>query len=222
MRPGAIIFDFDGVLLDSEFESNRRLAGLLSELGSPVSLEDALTQFIGISGESFFAAIEQRIGRPLPHAFHGRLAEENAAMVDAGIEAVDGAVEFVRALDPAIPKAVASSSSSSWIASHLDRLGIRACFGPHLYSGREHVRNGKPAPDLYIYAAQQIGRPIEACVIIEDSEVGARGALASGARVIGLSAGRHCLTDHGDRLRALGVREIAHSFDEVAGLLELG
>ena len=88
-----------------------------------------------------------------------------------------------------------------------------------IFSGREHVARGKPAPDLYLHAAAALGVPIDRIAIIEDSPVGVAGALASGATVIGLVAGRHCLPGHEERLRALGVRHIARDFDEVAALL---
>jgi HAD superfamily hydrolase (TIGR01509 family) len=147
---------------------------------------------------------------------------EDRRVLREGLAAVAGSIEFVRALPPQLPKAVASSSSVRWIATHLDHLGLRDAFGDHLYSGSEHVERGKPAPDLYLHAAAQLGVPIANSVIIEDSPVGAKGALASGGRVIGLCAGSHCLPGHDERLRALGVREIAHSFSEVRSLLGLG
>jgi beta-phosphoglucomutase-like phosphatase (HAD superfamily) len=120
-----------------------------------------------------------------------------------------------------MPKAVASSSTTRWIRTHLAHLGLEGEFEPHIYSGREHVERGKPAPDIYLHAASQIGVPIDRCAIIEDSEVGATGALASGARVVGLVAGRHCDDSHEGRLRTLGVREIARGFDEVRQLFDL-
>jgi beta-phosphoglucomutase-like phosphatase (HAD superfamily) len=83
------------------------------------------------------------------------------------------------------------------------------------------VERGKPAPDLYLHAADQIGADIQRTVIIEDSKIGASGALASGAAVIGLAAGSHCLDGHVDMLKEVGVRDIAHSFDEVARLVGL-
>ncbi len=91
--------------------------------------------------------------------------------------------------------------------------------GDHIYSGKEHVANGKPAPDLYLYGAAQLGVPIERCAILEDSPVGATGAVASGGYVIGLVAGTHCAPDHGDRLRAIGVDAVARDFAEVSALL---
>jgi HAD superfamily hydrolase (TIGR01509 family) len=195
---GAIIFDFDGVLLESELELNRLTAELLTEMGHETSLGDALEKFTGLNGRDVLAAIEARIA------------------------AVVGSVEFVRSLPPELPKAVASSSSTRWIRSHLDHLSLAGAFGDHIYSGREHVERGKPAPDLYLHAAGRLGVPIADCVIIEDSPVGAKGALASGARVVGLVAGEHCIAGHAERLATLGVREIAGSFDEVRRMLRLG
>ena len=218
----AIILDFDGVLLESEYEGNRHIAELLTDLGHPTDVEEALTHFSGLNGPDFIAAIEARIGTALPPEFHEKRRAEDRRVLREGLAAVAGAVEFVSTLPPDLPKAVASSSSVRWIATHLDHLGLRDAFGDHLYSGSEHVERGKPAPDLYLYAAAQLGVPIATCVIIEDSPVGAKGAVASGAQVIGLVAGSHCLPGHDERLRALGVRDIAHSFDDVRRLLGLG
>lgn len=218
---GAIIFDFDGVLLESEFEGNRMLAELLTDLGHRHSVEDTLRNYVGLAGKDFIAAIEHRIGAELPPEFHDRLREKSRRALLEGIGAVVGAVDFVRALPPDLPRAVASSSSTRWLNGHLEHLGLADAFGTHVYSGHEHVERGKPAPDIYVYAAVQLGVPIERSAIIEDSPVGVTGALASGARVIGLAAGSHCLDGHGEMLRGLGVREIAHTFDDVRRLLRL-
>ena len=221
MQFAAIIFDFDGVLLESELEGNRHLAELLTELGHPTSIEDALHHYTGLAGADFIAAIERQIGGRLPDDFHVRRREENERVLREGIAAVEGAIDFVRSIPPQLPRAVASSSSVRWITSHLEHLGLADAFGDHLYSGREHVARGKPAPDLYLFAAERLGVAITDCVIIEDSEVGAQGALASGACVIGLVAGSHCLVGHDERLRTLGVEHIAHSFGAVRRLLHL-
>ena len=218
----AIIFDFDGVLLESEYEGNRLLAELLTELGHPHRVEDAIEHYVGLSGPQFLAAIERRIGGTLPPEFLDRRKEQSVAALRDGVAAVPGAVEFVRSLPADLPKAVASSSSTRWLNAHLDRLGLAAVFGRHVYSGREHVERGKPDPDLYLHAARELGVPIERSVVLEDSRIGAIGAVASGARVIGMAAGAHCLGGHADMLREVGVREIAYSFDDVRRLLDLG
>lgn len=219
MRVDALIFDFDGVLLESEWAGNKQIADWLTGIGHPTSVEEAMREFMGLAGRDFMAAVERRIGRPLPDDFHQARAEEDARAIAEGVEEVAGAVAFIRALPPALPKAVASSSSSHWVLSHLANLGLEDAFGGMVFSGREHVARGKPAPDLYLHAAAALGAPIARIAIIEDSPVGVEGALASGAEVIGLVAGRHCLPDHAERLRALGVRHIARDFDEVAAIL---
>jgi HAD superfamily hydrolase (TIGR01509 family) len=215
LPPQAIIFDFDGVLIESESTSNRHLAALLTEFGRPTSPEETLSRFAGLAGADFAAAVERHMDGPIPDAFRQRRTEEMHRVLSDGIEAVEGAVGFVRSLPADLPKAVASSSSVRWIRTHLRHIGLADAFGSHLYSGAEHVERGKPSPDLYLHAAAQLGVPIDQCAIIEDSEVGATGAVASGAVVIGLVAGSHCLGDHADRLRAIGVHHIAGSFDEL-------
>lgn len=217
----ALIFDFDGVLLESEFDGNRQLAELLTDLGHRTTVEEALAHFVGLSGQQFLDAIEERIGAPLPPDFYDRRKAQTLRALNEGVAAVVGAVDFVRALPPDLPRAIASSSSTRWIRTHLEHLGLADSFGPHVYSGREHVTRGKPAPDLYLHAAQELGVEIARSAIIEDSEVGATGALASGAKVIGLAAGSHCLDGHAEMLRALGVEHVAANFAEVRSLLGL-
>ncbi len=218
MKFDAILFDFDGVLLESEHAGNRQIADYLTAIGHPTSLDEAMAKFMGISGPEFIAAVEAHIGGAVPEDFHvAREAEDRRALAE-GLPAVAGAIAFVRGLDPAWKRAIVSSSRTHWIATHLEHLGIRDAF-PLIFSGREHVARGKPAPDLYLHAAQALGVDIRRCVILEDSPVGVTGAVASGAHVIGLCAGQHCAADHADRLRALGVHDIAYGFDAVARLI---
>ena len=219
MRFDAIIFDFDGVLLESEYEGNQLLAQLLTDIGHPTTPEEAVEHYVGLSGQQFIDAVEARIGRPLPPEFHSGARKHRDRALREGIAAVAGAIEFVHSLPPELPKAVASSSSTKWVRTHLAHLGLADAFGDHIYSGREHVTRGKPAPDLYLHAARELGVDIGRTVILEDSKVGATGALASGATVIGLAAGRHCFDGHAAMLRAVGVSQIAHSFGEVVRLI---
>lgn len=219
MRFKALLFDFDGVLIESEYVGNQQIADWLTANGHPTSVEQALTEFLGLSGANFHAAVERWMSRAIPPEFHSAREQEDARVMASGIDAVTGAVAFVNSLPADLPKAIVSSSKTRWIRRHLEHIGLARAFGDHLYSGREHVARGKPAPDLYLHAARELGVAIEECVIIEDSPVGATGAVASGGYVIGLVAGSHCGTDHGDRLRAVGVDAIATTFDEVTALL---
>jgi beta-phosphoglucomutase-like phosphatase (HAD superfamily) len=218
MKFDAILFDFDGVLVESESVGNRQIAQWLTANGHPTDVQQAMDLFMGLSGTDFVAALERRIGGPLPDSFTAARKAEDARVLREGVGEVAGAIAFVRALPVDLPRAIVSSSSTHWITTHLDHLRLRDAF-PRIFSGREHVARGKPAPDLYWHAADALGVPIERCAIIEDSPVGATGAVRSGGYVVGLCAGTHCAADHGARLRAIGVDAVAGSFDEVAALL---
>jgi HAD superfamily hydrolase (TIGR01509 family) len=219
VRFDALIFDFDGVLLESEYDGNRHVAEYLTGIGHPTSAADSMANFMGLSGHAFLDAIERWIGRPLPADFHAARDAENLRVLEQGIDPVAGAVAFVRSLPADLPRAIASSSSTVWIETHLDHLRLRDAFAGRIFSGKEHVARGKPAPDIYLHAAAALGVDIDRCAILEDSPVGATGAVASGAHVIGLCAGNHCGPGHDARLRGLGVHAIAHDFAEVARLL---
>ncbi len=219
--PEGLILDFDGVLLESEYAGNAQIADYLTAIGHPTTPEESMREFMGLADAPFRAAIESWIGRPLPEGFDAARQEEDGRALEEGLPAVAGAIRFVESLPPDLPRAVASSSAPIWIERHLDHLGLGRHFEGRVFSGRTDVARGKPAPDLYLHAADAIGVPIERIAIIEDSPVGVTGALASGATVIGLCAGSHCLPGHAERLGALGVRHVAASFDEVAEMLGL-
>ena len=218
MRVDALLFDFDGVLVESEYVGNRQIAQWLTANGHPTDTQTAMDLFMGLSGPDFLAAMERHVGGPLHDSFAAARLEEDERVLREGVGEVAGAVAFVRSLPRDLPRAVVSSSSTHWIETHLRHIGLRDAFS-HIFSGKEHVARGKPAPDLYLHAAAALGVPIEGCAIIEDSPVGATGAVASGGYVIGLCAGSHCAPGHADRLRAIGVDAIADSFAEVAALL---
>ncbi len=219
MRFSALLFDFDGVLIESEYAGNRQLAEWLTANGKPTTVEESMALFMGYAGADFRARMAAHLGRPLPPAFDVARRAEDERVMREGIEAVAGAVAFVRSLPADLPRAVVSSSSTRWIDRHLRHIGLREAFGDQVYSGAEHVARGKPAPDLYLYAANQLGVAIGDCAILEDSPVGATGAVASGGYVIGLCAGTHCDADHDATLRAIGVDAVAADYDEVRRLL---
>ncbi|WP_242097287.1 HAD family phosphatase [Sphingomonas sp. CROZ-RG-20F-R02-07] len=219
VRFAALLFDFDGVLIESEYAGNRQIAEWLTAAGHPTTPEQSMANFMGLSGMAFTGAIEAWIDAPLPPGFAEARAAEDARVMAEGLDAVKGAIAFVESLPPSLPRAIVSSSTTRWIAHHLDHLGLHGAFGPHIYSGREHVARGKPAPDLYHYGARMLGADIADCAIIEDSPVGVTGAVASGAFVIGLCAGTHCGAGHGARLKALGADVIANDFSAVAAAI---
>ena len=219
MKFKALLFDFDGVLIESEASGNRQIAEYLTGIGHPTTPEESMANFMGHAGAEFEARVAAWIGRPLPEDYQAARKAENERVMAAGVDAVAGAVDFVRSLPAALPKAVVSSSRVRWIRRHLEHIGLLDAFSDHLYSGQEHVARPKPAPDLYLHAADRLGVAIEECAILEDSPVGATGAVASGGYVIGLCAGTHCAIGHDARLREIGVQATASDFDAVRRLL---
>ena len=220
MRIDGIIFDFDGVLIESEYAGGVQLAAGFTDIGHPTTVKEARDRFVGLSGRNFVAALEEHFGGPIPPIFYDAREAEDARVLADGLDAVAGAIEFVRNLPATLPRAIASSSTTHWIETHLNHIGLRDAFGPHIYSGREHVTRGKPAPDIYLYAAQQIGLDIGHTLIIEDSPVGVTGAVASGAQVIGLAVGQHCGPDHEAILRRAGAPVVVQDFAAIAVLVE--
>ncbi|EMD83995.1 HAD family hydrolase [Pacificimonas flava] len=225
----AIIFDFDGVLVDSELAENRHIAETLSDLGRPTDLRDAIREFTGLSGLDFVRALERWMDGPVPAAFDERRREQSVRLMRTGIDAVPGALAFVAALAPTRKIAIVSSSSTEWLRAHLAHLGLAGRFEPHLYSGKEHVERGKPAPDVYLYAARALGAAPSRCFVIEDSIPGVTAAAAAGMHVCGLLAAGHIAggpdddaagrDEHGRRLLRAGASVLAVDYEEVAAHL---
>ena len=215
MPPAAIIFDFDGVIADSEVRANRTLAESLSAIGLPTSYEDCLGDYCGHNWQETERRIVARLGRPLPPDFRERHRERAERMFAEGFAAVPGAPAFLDALED-VPRAIASSSSPDYLAASLARFGLAHHFGRHVYSADGWAR-GKPHPDIYLAAAQGLGVDPARCLAIEDSPIGARAALAAGMIVIGFCGAGHILdrAAHGERLRAVGVHHVAADFGAI-------
>jgi HAD superfamily hydrolase (TIGR01509 family) len=217
VRFEGIIFDFDGVIVDSEIVSNTVLAEALTALGRPMTTEEAIDRFIGRHWADTEAAIEALIGRPLPADFRERTRVAFAARLDE-IGAVEGAAEFLDSVRE-VPKAVASSSRSEWLRSALARLGLAHHFGDRLYSAAERVERGKPHPDIYLYAAAELGIEPGRLLVIEDTAPGVQAGVAAGMTVVGLCAASHCAPGYEDRLVAAGAARVVSSYAEITGLL---
>jgi HAD superfamily hydrolase (TIGR01509 family) len=218
VRFHGIIFDFDGVIADSEILSNAVLAEALTELGHPTTRAEAIDRYIGLHWTDTCAAIEARIGAPLPSDFREATSEHFHARIDE-VRPVLGIEAFLEAV-PYLPKAVASSSPTEWLRASLERFGLARHFGARLFSAAEHVQRGKPHPDIYLHAAKALGLDPARLLVIEDTPLGVRAGAGAGATVVGLCAAGHCAPGYGDRLRAAGAAHIARSYEEVLGLLD--
>lgn len=211
----AIIFDFDGVIADSEVRANQSLAESLTAAGMPSTYDECLRDYYGHNWQETERRIVARFGRPLPPDFRERHRERARARFMEGFDAVPGAAEFLEALGP-MPRAIASSSRAEYIGWALGLFGLAHHFAEHVYSADGWDR-GKPHPDIYLAAAKGLGIDPTACLAIEDSPTGARAALAAGMTVIGFCGAGHIAdrAAHGEMLRDVGVQRIAFAFEEI-------
>lgn len=212
----AVIFDCDGVLIDSEVLACAVDAEVLSELGFATTAAEVAERYLGRSLAAMLADIAERHGRAPPKNLRARLESRLFATFERELQAVPGMRDLAAALD--LPKAVASSSSPARLSMTLGHCGFDEIFGPRVFSS-EQVRRGKPAPDLFLLAAAELAVAPETCLVVEDSPAGIEAAAAAGMRAIGFSGGSHCRPGHAKTLAAAGAWRTAASAQELAALL---
>lgn len=209
-----LIFDCDGVLVDSEILSNRAGVELLNELGLSITLEDHIHRFVGKSAQDVEKVLESLLGCPLPEDYGAQKIQRTADLFDAELQAIPGIRQALEQLSG--PRCVASGSHRSRIDQSLRLTGLSGFF-EHIFS-IEQVQKGKPAPDLFLLAARTLGHAPEQCLVIEDSVSGVQAACAAGMRVLGFTGGSHCAPDHGQQLLEAGAQRV---FQDMADLPEL-
>ncbi|MFF0010938.1 HAD family hydrolase [Streptomyces sp. NPDC005374] len=189
MRYDLVIFDNDGVLVDSEPISNRHLAAYLTELGHPTSYEDSIRDYMGSAMHRIHDLVLERTGQRLPEdfdeAFHARVfaAFERELQPVAGVR---GVLEKLTA--DGVPYCVASSGSHERIRVGHRATGLDPWFEEEWIFSSQDVGRGKPAPDLFLYAAERMGVEPGRCVVVEDSPLGVQAAVAAGMDVYGFTA----------------------------------
>ena len=196
-----VIFDCDGVLVDSEVISCRAHAVTLSRHGYPITAEQVLQRFLGVSDREARLAIETEMGRKLPDDLEALMKKAALRLYADHLHLIPHVVETVVALS--VPKCVASSGTPEKIRHGLTRAGLYEHLAPHIFSAVQ-VKRGKPAPDLFLFAAEQMGVAPERCLVIEDSVPGVTGARAAGMTVLGFHGGSHCTPDHAAMLQKAG------------------
>lgn len=213
----AIIFDFDGVIADSEALANIVLAEHVTALGLPTTLDDALSRYMGKRWGEFLDIVEGELGKPLPKTFSDDLKAATLARFEVDLMEVRGAAAFIREYSD-LSRCIASSSSLDRLQLCLSVLGLAAEFEGAVFSA-DMVQRGKPHPDIFLHAAEQLGMSPVECLVIEDSSSGVKAGVAAGMSVVGLCAGSHVRGGHADRLKAAGATYIAESWDEVSSVV---
>jgi HAD superfamily hydrolase (TIGR01509 family) len=207
-----VIFDCDGVLVDSEVISCRAHAETLTRHGYPITERQVLERFLGVSDREARLTVEAELGRSLPGDFEAQVKQATLKFYEGDLRAILHIADAIAAID--LPKCVASSGTPEKIRHGLDCAGLYEALAPHIFSATQ-VARGKPAPDLFLFAAEQMGAAPVRCVVIEDSVPGVTGARAAGMTVLGFHGGSHCLPGHAEKLRAAGA---AVTFDDVRQL----
>ena len=182
---GLVIFDCDGVLVDSEPIANRVFAKMLGTIGLPMTVDETIATFVGRSMASCLALIAERRGAPVPAGFEEALQARTYDAFAAELGPVPGIAEALDALDASgIPTCVASSGSHDKMRRTLGLTGLLDRFDGRLFSATE-VARGKPAPDLFLHAASRMGVAPARCAVVEDTPLGVAGAVAAGMMVFG-------------------------------------
>jgi HAD superfamily hydrolase (TIGR01509 family) len=217
MKFDLIIFDCDGVLIDSEILSNRAEVELLKSFGIEFELGDYMAQFVGKSTKDVLKTIEALHAVRLPAEFR-RLAETQIfTAFKTELQPIPGIFELIDSID--IPKCVASSSSLSRLDITLKITGLLAKFSPHIFSA-EQVSSGKPAPDLFLFAADKMQVETDRCIVVEDSPYGVRAGVQAGMTVLGFTGGSHIQPGHAERLRDEGAIDICSDTSQILNWLK--
>ncbi len=217
-KPELIIFDCDGVLIDSEVIANRVNVEVLAGLGVEFTLEDYMERFVGVSLRDEVVEIEKLRKIKLPDDYESRLMTHKHKIFDQELKAIEGIVEFVTSIS--LPKAVASGSSPERLEYTLKHTHLWELFAPHVYS-TTLVPKSKPAPDIFLYTADKFSVKPAKCLVIEDSTLGVRAGVAAGMTVLGFSGGSHIKDGHEEKLLELGATKVFSKMQDVSTWLAL-
>jgi beta-phosphoglucomutase-like phosphatase (HAD superfamily) len=210
-----VIFDCDGVLVDSEVISCRAHAEMLTRHGYPITADQVLERFLGVSDREARMAVEAELGRRLPDDFEAQMKEAALLRYADDLRTIPHVGEAIAAIG--LPKCVASSGTPGKIHHGLSCAGLYDLVAPNIFSATQ-VKRGKPAPDLFLFAAEQMQASPARCIVIEDSVPGISAAIAAGMTVLGFHGGSHCRPGYAGTLRAAGA---IMTFDDMRQLPDL-
>jgi HAD superfamily hydrolase (TIGR01509 family) len=211
--PGArkvrlVVFDCDGVLVDSETLACGVEARALTAFGYPITGEEVARRYAGLSDADMRRAVEREIGRALPPDYPERCKAALEEAFRRELKPVAGIPEVIDAVTAAdLGRCVASSSAPERLKLALTITGLWEKFAPNVFSAKM-VARGKPAPDLFLFAAGRMGVDPAACLVVEDSVPGVQAARAAGMTAVGFAGGGHCGPDHAARLREAGAERV--------------
>lgn len=212
-----VIFDCDGVLLDSELISSGANAEAYTRLGYAITRHEVVARFTGMPDEAVDAELMSEIGKPLPPGFRDDIKRDVLAKYRTELQAVEGAAALLSSLRTA--KCIASSSSPAKLALGLIETEMFELVYPNIFSTKL-VARGKPHPDIFLYAAQKMGASPSRCMVVEDSVAGVTAAKSAGMTCVGFTGGSHCMDGHTERLYAAGADAVVDRLGGVNSFAE--
>ena len=212
-----VIFDLDGVLVDSEVLACRVLAEVLTDHGCPISADDVMTRFAGLTDQHIAEVLSRERGLALPSNFAALASDQAIAQFEQDLAAMPGAAAALATINTS--KCVASNSGNERIVRSLRATGLDAFFSPETCFSAEDVAQPKPAPDLHRLAARTMGSGPGACVVVEDSVTGVQAAVAAGMTVIGFLGASHVSDDQADSLLKAGATGVVDKFELLPDIL---
>lgn len=212
-----IIFDCDGVLLDSEIIACTADAEAYSQLGYQISMEEFARRFAGIPDEAVDAILSNEMATTLPPNFRADIKNAVLKKYRTELQAVEGARKLLSAVKT--NKCIASSASPAKLALGLIETDLYELVYPNIFSA-QLVKRGKPHPDIFLYAATKMNVPPNRCVVIEDSVAGVTAARAAGMECIGFTGGSHCFEGHSKSLEMAGACLVVGNHDAIMSIVE--
>ena len=213
-----IIFDCDGVLIDSEIVVCRIAAEELTRIGYPITTEQVIQRFAGRPDREMRAEIESDWGKPLPSEYTARINQTVEQAYHHELRIINGVADALDLLD--VPVCVASSSFPEKLKLGLEMVNLYDRFAPNVISATS-VARGKPEPDVFIFAAGWMRVPPKNCLVIEDSTAGVRAGCSAGMRVFGFAGGAHCGPGYRDRLLDAGAELVFDKMTDLPSLVEV-
>jgi HAD superfamily hydrolase (TIGR01509 family) len=215
--PDLIIYDCDGTLIDSERLVAKVCMREIHALGlTHWTMDRYFGAFVGMPGHVGWAEVVRELGRPLPHGLNDRVDDRILELMRTELQALPGARAAIEAIGG--HRCVASSTAQPHLSDNIRFAGLGDLFGDNVYSAKQ-VRRAKPAPDVFLFAASQMGHDPKDCIVIEDSVPGVLAARRAGMAVIGFTGAAHDASLMDNRLREAGVLSVARHMDDLPALV---
>lgn len=211
-----IIFDCDGVLIETEALANQCEVNALKKLGYQISLEEYIDLTLGRHNLQITEILKEKKGMKLPEGFWNEINIEQRVLFKKELTAVNGVLQVVRSMSQ--PKCIASSSGMEKLHYTLGITNLLPFFEGRIFS-TEFVKRGKPFPDIYLYAADKMGVTPKDCIVIEDSPAGIEGGLAAGMTVLAFGGGKHITPHIKAKIKGLGAHYFFDKMNDLPKLL---